>query len=66
MRAAGQRLTSLVSVSVSRACGFTALSLQVYADCRTMPSGSIKTKEVSHLGEAGFYLHPRRQPHDRS
>ena len=29
MRAAGQRLTSLVSVSVSHACGFTALSLQV-------------------------------------
>ena len=29
MRGAGQRLTSLVRVSVSQACGFTPLSLQV-------------------------------------
>ena len=29
MREAGQRLTSLVSVSASQACGFTPLSLQV-------------------------------------
>lgn len=29
MREAGQRLTSLVSVSASQACGFTALSLAV-------------------------------------
>ena len=28
MRDAGQQLTSLVSVSVSQACGFTPLSLQ--------------------------------------
>jgi len=29
MRASGQRLTSLLSVSVSQACGLTSLSLQV-------------------------------------
>jgi nicotinamide riboside kinase len=38
MRDEGQRLTSLVRTSVVQARGSTALSLQVYADHRTMPS----------------------------
>ena len=56
MRDAGQRLTSLVSVSASQACGFTALSLQVSISeamiAQLAPPSSLPAKSAFFLFNA--------------